>query len=105
MAAPKGHQYAKRKGIWTSALKRAIARQGEGDWRRGLDELASKMIAAAHRGDQWALSHIADRLEGKAAETVHVEATVVHVEEVSSRTLVGTLRRVDDPETPRLTVQ
>jgi hypothetical protein len=54
-----------------SAVARALARKG-GTIDRGLDILCDKLVGAAAEGEQWALQMVAERIEGKAAQTVYV---------------------------------
>ena len=54
-----------------SAVARALARKG-GTIDRGLDMLCDKLVGAAAEGEQWALQMVAERIEGKAAQTVYV---------------------------------
>ena len=54
-----------------SAVARALARKG-GTIDRGLDMLCDKLVGAAAEGEQWALQMVAERIEGKAAQTVSV---------------------------------
>jgi hypothetical protein len=92
MAAAIGNQYGRRAKVWTESLKRSLARaeDSDGHWRRGLDKLADKLREAAMNGESWALQHFADRLEGKAAETVRIDQTV-HVAVSDEPALSGRL--------------
>ena len=68
--APKGNQNARRKP-WADALRRALARNG-GSIDSGLNNIADQVIVAALNGDQWAIKELAERLDGKAAQSVDV---------------------------------
>lgn len=63
--APIGNDNAARGNEWHLAIKRALARRGEGDYRKGLDKLAEKVVDAAEEGDTKAWQDIADRFDGK----------------------------------------
>lgn len=65
MAAPKGNTYAKNKGIWRDAIRRALAKN-----RDALDACASQLVAAAMGGDLQALKELGDRLDGKPAQSL-----------------------------------
>lgn len=71
-AQPNNDNSAKGKD-WKQAIKRALARRGEGDYRKGLDRIAEKVVSAAEEGDGKAWSDIADRFDGKAVQSVEVE--------------------------------
>lgn len=70
---PLGNDNAARGNEWHLAIKRALARKGEGDYRRGLDKLADKVVEAAASGDGRAWQDIADRFDGKPRQSI--EAT------------------------------
>ncbi len=72
--APIGNQNAKQGAEWRSAIKRALSRKSGENWRKGLDELADKYIEAAANGDAWALKDIADRLDGRPAQSMKMES-------------------------------
>lgn len=60
---------------WTQAIKRALARRGEGDYRKGLDILADRLIKAAETDDAAylkAIEAVGDRMEGKPSQSVAV---------------------------------
>lgn len=66
--AQPGNENAAKGREWTQAIKRALARRGEGDYRRGLDLLADKLVRAAETDEsawQKAIEAIGDRVEGK----------------------------------------
>lgn len=70
MAAPEGNKNAAKGKKWQKALEKALARIGEGDMEVGLAKIADKVIAAAADGDKDAWKDIADRLDGKPAQSV-----------------------------------
>lgn len=74
MGAPIGNQNAKQGAEWRSAIKRALTRRSGENWRKGLDELADRYIEAAAAGDAWALKDVADRLDGKPAQSTRLES-------------------------------
>jgi hypothetical protein len=78
VGAPKGSRNAFKGTEWSKSLKRAMARfsDKEGDkqvsWRRGLDRVADKVIAAACEGQKDAWQEIANRIEGRPAQSMKV---------------------------------
>lgn len=72
MAAPRGNKNAA-KGAWfRSALNRAIA-QDDGERLR---QAAEKLLTLAAQGEPWAVREIADRLDGRPAQQVLVDAAI-----------------------------
>jgi hypothetical protein len=55
---------------WAGAIKRALARKGEGDYHQGLNKLADALLVKAEDGDMAALKEVGDRLDGKPAQTL-----------------------------------
>lgn len=72
MAAPPGNQFAAKAKEWEQSLKRAMARRAEGDWRKSLDVIAERVVDAAMSGEEKAWREIADRMDGKPAQSVAV---------------------------------
>jgi hypothetical protein len=75
--APVGNQNAKKNRRWASALVRAVGRLPTDDGTvscidKGLDKLADKVVRAALAGDQWAIGEIANRMDGKPAQSLTV---------------------------------
>ena len=77
MGAPHGNQNARNSRLVADAIRRALAKSG-GSLAAGLDKIADKLVGAAEAGQQWAISEIADRLDGRPKQTLdaHVEHTV-----------------------------
>lgn len=69
--APEGNQNAKKGKLFESALKRALARAGA-NVDGGLNDLCDQLVAAGMNGEQWAIKEIADRIDGKPAQSVYV---------------------------------
>jgi hypothetical protein len=67
-----GNQNAKQAKRWQQAIFRALSRATGDGIDAGLDRAADKLVALAFRGDKWALDHLADRTEGRAAIGVTV---------------------------------
>lgn len=58
--APVGNQNAAKGREWENALRKALhKRQGS------LERIALKVVDEAETGDQWAIDHLANRLDGK----------------------------------------
>lgn len=68
MGAPLGNQNASKQ--WKKSLEKALARLGGTDVDSGLAIIADKVVTAAASGDKDAWKDIADRLDGKAAQSV-----------------------------------
>ncbi len=67
--APEGNQNAtKQQRQFNNALQRAIA-QDDGKRLRGA---AEKLLDLADAGESWAVKELADRLDGKSAQSVTV---------------------------------
>ena len=55
------------------ALKRALARlSDEHTFDAGLDRMAEKVVKAAWDGDQWAITEIGNRIDGRPAQALTV---------------------------------
>lgn len=71
MGAPVGNQNAKKAKKWADAVNRALARIAEGQGvEAGLDKCADQLVAAAVKGEQWALRELGDRVDGKPAQVI-----------------------------------
>ena len=93
MSAPAGNQFAKKAKLWENALKRALARKAAGNLEHGLDALADKVVSQAiDDGSKDAWQEIANRLDGKPAQSV----TVGGDEENPLRTINEVLLRAVD---------
>ena len=79
MPFEEGNQLGKKAKIFDAALRRAIA-QDEGQKVR---DAAEKLLEKAAAGEPWAIAYLADRLDGRAAQTVQHDATTSFVEAVS----------------------
>lgn len=95
--APKGNKNATRSREWEQALKRALARRTEGDFRQGLDLLADKLINLAFDSPEdlrWTLEHMAERIDGKPVQSLDVSGEVNHrdVSELSDAELADIVR-------------
>ena len=69
MPFEKGHKHGAKSKLFDGALRRAIA-QDDGVRLRAA---AEKLLDLAAEGEQWAINTLADRLDGKAAQSVTVE--------------------------------
>lgn len=68
MAAPLGNKNAHKGRMWHDALKRAIA-QDDGVRLR---QAAETLLDRAAEGEGWAIKELADRLDGKAFQSVEI---------------------------------
>lgn len=76
MAFEKGNRLGARAKVFEHELRKEIA---QGDPER-LRRIAIKLLERAEEGDLFAIREVADRLDGKATQTVHgVLEHVVHV--------------------------
>ena len=66
--AQPGNQNAVKGALFNSALKRALARAGK-NVDGGLNKVCDQLVAAAINGEQWAVREVADRMDGKPAQT------------------------------------
>jgi hypothetical protein len=87
--APVGNTNATKGKPLTDALRRLMARAGEGDVS-ALNKVAQVTLNAALSGEQWAIREIWDRLEGKPVQGVELggpggEALVVRLDPVDGR--------------------
>ena len=71
MPAPKGNRNAAKGKEWEHALRHALSKR-----RNALFEIADKVVEQAAAGDQWAINHVAERLDGKPKQTI--DQTVTH---------------------------
>ena len=89
MAAAVGNQYAKRAAKWRDALERAMAAQDEGKAEGStLFKIATQVINRALDGDQKAIEELANRLDGKPAQSLAVsgpDGGPVQIEEIVIR--------------------
>ena len=71
--APIGNDNAKKGKEFLSALRRALARKASAtDYRRGLDEIADRLVTAGYASEMWAIKEIADREDGKAKQQTEI---------------------------------
>ncbi len=72
MGAPVGNRNSAggERQQFRQALKRVLTRSSEVDVTAGLERMARKLVQAANKGEQWALIEIANRIDGKPAQTV-----------------------------------
>jgi hypothetical protein len=97
--APMGNQNARKAKIWQQAIKRALARMADSTVDAGLDRLADKLVSAAVEGDQWAITEIGNRIDGRPAQAVTVsgdEDNPLVLKEI----VIRTVHAVDSRPTP-----
>lgn len=69
--APIGNSNAKKAKRFEGAITRALAKIGDGKGvEGGIDKLATQLVDAAAKGEQWALIEVANRLDGKPAQAI-----------------------------------
>ena len=65
-----GNQNAVNAKRWREAILRALARATNKDIDAGLDRAADMLVVKAFEGEEWAISHMADRIDGKAPQGI-----------------------------------
>ncbi len=75
MAAPQGNNNKTKNKPWADALRRALARFEDKDTKPGeaLNRIASQYVNSAINGDKDAIVEIANRLDGKPAQSLNVD--------------------------------
>lgn len=68
--APLGNRNSAKGTSWNDALRRAIARAKDSNDRDALDQAADKLVAAAMKGDEWAIKELGNRIDGKSIQGV-----------------------------------
>jgi hypothetical protein len=66
MPFQKGNKLAARRMVFTYELRKALHRSPE-----KLRQVVEKLLNSAAEGDMWAIKELADRLDGKAHQTIH----------------------------------
>ena len=64
-----GNQNAIKAKPWADAIRRALAKQSEGD-PKSLNALAERLLTACSQGEMTALKELGDRLDGKPAQAI-----------------------------------
>lgn len=70
--APKGNHNCKGGKMFLQALKRELARATNENADAGLERVARGLVKAAFEGEPWAIQEIANRFDGKPAQSVTV---------------------------------
>jgi len=99
MAAPFGNKNNAKGKVWGDALRKAIVQDDHKRIRLGIE----KLLDAHAAGEPWAIKEIADRLDGKAAQSVEVtgdpenplEVRNTHNMAVDAITLLDKVRGTD----------
>lgn len=66
MAAPVGNSNAKKGKAWFDALRKECVQKD------ALAKIAEKVVALALEGERWAVEEIANRMDGKPAQSVEL---------------------------------
>lgn len=69
--APLGSKNKIKNKPWADAIQRAMARFGKGK-DNALNLIADQVVKAALNGDQWAITEIGNRTDGKAVQATEV---------------------------------
>jgi len=76
--APKGNKNAvgnagqRRAKLFKDALTREIAKCADNNLGAGMDRIARKLLDAALGGEPWAIQEIANRIDGRPAQSVEL---------------------------------
>ena len=81
--APLGNTNALKGKIWNDTLRKAIVQ----DDRNRLWRAAQSLLDQASQGEQWAIKELADRLDGKSAQSNMLESNGGTVTELVVRWL------------------
>lgn len=73
MAAPLGNHNAAKGNRWSHAIDCALKKRSQVDAHEALVELAEKLLAAAEKGDSWAIKELGDRIDGKPAQALTLQ--------------------------------
>ncbi len=68
--APIGNTNAVKGKRWRNAIDTALEKRCKSDGQKALVALAEVMLAAAEKGESWALKEVGDRMDGRAAQSV-----------------------------------
>jgi len=60
---------------WANAIDSALSKRCKSDGQKALVDLAEVMLTAAEKGESWALKEVGDRLDGKAAQSIALDAS------------------------------
>jgi hypothetical protein len=94
MAFEKGHKHGAKSRLFDGALRRAIAQDDGERLRRAAEALLDEAAA----GKPWALAQLADRLDGKADQTVNVNRNLESMSLVELAAEVAQLRGGDSAQ-------
>ena len=85
-----GNQNAAKAKRWQKALERALARFSGSTVDDGLDKIADNVVALAASNDKWAVDELANRIDGKPAQTISgdPEAPLHAITEIINRGVV-----------------
>lgn len=91
MPFEKGHKHSSKPRLFEQTLRRAIAQDDGAKVRACID----KMLDLAAAGEAWAVRELADRLDGKAAQSITItdkgDAQDLSTEEILER--IAAIRR------------
>ncbi|MCP5006287.1 MAG: hypothetical protein GY941_20460 [Planctomycetes bacterium] len=91
-----GNQNAAKEKRWANAINTALSNRCKSDGQKALVELAEKMLAAADKGEAWAIKELGDRLDGKPAQSLSVGSDEESPLRVVTQVLIGRLEADDD---------
>src|ERR1700675_4766916 len=93
MAAAKGNTYAAKERRFVAMLQRVLDNEGDGE---SLRKIALKLVECATEGQPWAVTEIANRLDGKPVQQVDMSGEL---------SLTRTVRDLTDDELLRIATQ
>lgn len=90
MARPRGTWADKR---FREALSLAVS-EDTPDGKKKLRAIAEKLVECALAGEGWAVTQVADRLDGKPAQDISIDASVSHeIADLSDADLAKRIKR------------
>jgi hypothetical protein len=95
----KGNQNAVKGNRWRDALNKALAQFTDARKKvqagQALDRIAKEVVKEALEGSYWAIDEIACRLDGKAAQTLHVTNETPNARELTDAEILDRLQRLE----------
>ena len=92
--APQGNSNASKGKIWNDALRKAIVQ----DDKKRVNDAIEKLLDLAAAGEQWAIKELADRLDGRPAQSVELSSdpdnpfSILHGMDTSAASLIAKIR-------------
>jgi hypothetical protein len=102
--APPGNKNAAKGRRWFEAIDKALKQYTDKKRKveagEALDRIALLVVREALDGSFWAIAEIADRLDGKAAQSIDISGEVTHVRELSDGELLERIAALTAEDSP-----